>query len=63
MLQELKQHYTIIIAPHNVQQSARVADHAAFFLQGEMIEFGLGIDVFMHPKDKRTEDYIEGRFG
>ena len=63
MLQELKQHYTIIIAPHNVQQSARVADYAAFFLQGELIEYGTGKDVFIHPKDKRAEDYIEGRFG
>ena len=63
MLQELKLRYTILIAPHNVQQSARVADYAAFFLQGELIEYGPGINIFMHPKDKRTEDYIEGRFG
>jgi phosphate transport system ATP-binding protein len=63
MLQELKLHYTIIVAPHNVQQSARVADFAAFFLQGDLIEYGTGTNIFMNPKDKRTEDYIEGRFG
>jgi phosphate transport system ATP-binding protein len=63
MLQELKLQYTIIIAPHNIQQSARVADFAAFFLQGDLIEYGTGTNIFMNPKDKRTEDYIEGRFG
>jgi phosphate transport system ATP-binding protein len=63
MLQELKEKYTIILAPHNVQQSARMADFAAFFLVGELVEYGKGVDVFMHPKDKRTEDYIMGRFG
>lgn len=63
MLQELKQEYTIIIAPHNVQQSARVADYAAFFLVGELIEYGTGTDVFIKPRDKRTDDYITGRFG
>ena len=63
MLQELKQKYTIVLAPHNVQQSARTADYAAFFLAGELIEYGKGVDIFMRPKDKRTEDYIMGRFG
>jgi len=63
MLQELKQQYTILLAPHNVQQSARLADYAAFFLVGELVEYGKGVDIFMHPKDKRTEDYIMGRFG
>jgi phosphate transport system ATP-binding protein len=63
MLQELKQKFTIIIAPHNIQQSARVADYAAFFLQGELIEYGKSVDIFMKPKEKRTQDYIEGRFG
>jgi phosphate transport system ATP-binding protein len=63
MLQELKQEYTIIIAPHNVQQSARVADYAAFFLQGELIEYGTSPQIFMNPRDKRTEDYNVGRFG
>jgi phosphate transport system ATP-binding protein len=63
MLQELKEKYTIVLAPHNVQQSARTADYAAFFLVGELIEYGKGTDIFMRPKDKRTEDYIMGRFG
>jgi len=63
MLQELKEKYTILLAPHNVQQSARTADYAAFFLVGELVEYGKGVDIFMHPKDKRTEDYVMGRFG
>ncbi len=62
-LQELKEQYTIILAPHNTQQAARMADYAAFFLQGELVEYGVGDDVFSKPKDKRTQDYIEGRFG
>lgn len=62
-LQELKQRYTIVIVPHSVQQAARVADHAAFLLQGELIEEGPGSQVFTRPRDKRTEDYITGRFG
>lgn len=62
-LQELKQTYTIIIVPHNVQQAARLADWAAFFLQSELIEHGPGRALFLTPKDKRTEDYIAGRFG
>jgi phosphate transport system ATP-binding protein len=62
-LQELKQDYTVIIAPHNTQQAARVADFAAFFLQGELVEFGTGRDIFSFPKDHRTQQYIEGRFG
>lgn len=62
-LQELKERYTIIMVPHSVQQAARVADFAAFFLQGELIEQGLGKELFINPKDKRTEDYIMGRFG
>jgi len=62
-LQELKQHYTIVIAPHNTQQAARVADYAAFFLQGELIEYGEGKILFSKPKDRRTQQYIEGRFG
>lgn len=63
MLQELKEEYTIIIAPHNVQQSARVADFAAFFLVGELVEYGTGLEIFMKPRDKRTEEYITGRYG
>jgi phosphate transport system ATP-binding protein len=62
-LQELKQTYTIVIVPHSIQQSARVADRAAFFLQGRLIEAAPGKQLFLNPKDKRTEDYITGRFG
>lgn len=62
-LQELKQNYTVILVPHSVQQAARVADFAAFFLQGELIETGLGSELFINPRDQRTEDYVEGRFG
>ncbi len=62
-LQELKQSYTIVLVPHSIQQAARVADFAAFFLQGELIETGIGKELFISPKDKRTEDYIMGRFG
>lgn len=63
LLQELKQEYTIILAPHNTQQSARTADYAAFFLGGELVEFGDGGQIFTFPKDKRTQEYIEGRWG
>lgn len=62
-LQELKKDYTIVLVPHSVQQAARVADYAAFFLQGELVEYGIGKDIFLKTKEKRTEDYIMGRFG
>ncbi len=62
-LLELKKQYTIIIVPHSVQQAARVADRAAFFLLGELVEYRPGGELFTSPKDKRTEDYITGRFG
>lgn len=62
-LQDLKKSYTIILVPHSIQQAARVADLAAFFLQGELIEVGNGKDLFITPHDKRTEDYIMGRYG
>ena len=62
-LQELKKNYTIVLVPHSVQQAARTADHAAFFLQGELVEVAVGREIFTHPKQKRTEDYVEGRFG
>ena len=62
-LQDLKQRYTIVIAPHSVQQAARVADHAVFILQGELIEEGPGSSLFTQPRDRRTEDYVTGRFG
>lgn len=59
----LKQDYSIVIVPHSVQQAARVADHAAFFLMGELVEQGPGKALFTTPQDKRTEDYVTGRFG
>ena len=59
----MKHHYTIVLAPHNTQQATRMADFAAFFLQGELIEFNEGIKIFTNPKDRRTREYIEGRFG
>ncbi|MBM3123709.1 MAG: phosphate ABC transporter ATP-binding protein [Chloroflexi bacterium] len=62
-LQELKKEYTIVLVPHSVQQAARTADYAAFFLQGELIEYGEGKTMFTTPKQQRTEDYIMGRFG
>jgi phosphate transport system ATP-binding protein len=62
-LHELKQRYTIIMVPHSVQQAARVADRAAFLLNGEVIEVGEQREIFIQPKNKRTEDYITGRFG
>jgi phosphate transport system ATP-binding protein len=62
-LQELKKNYTIILVPHSVQQAARISDYAAFFLQSELVEAAEGKELFTHPKVKRTEDYVEGRFG
>ncbi len=62
-LQELKQNFTIILVPHSVQQAARTADFAAFFLQGELIEYAEGKTLFTAPTNKRTEDYVTGRFG
>ena len=62
-LQEIKRDYTVVIVPHSVQQAARIADRAAFFLQGQLIEYGVGQDLFVAPKDQRTEDYVTGRFG
>lgn len=62
-LQELVEQYTIVLVPHSVQQAARTAQDAAFFLGGELIEFAPGKEIFTVPKDSRTEDYVEGRFG
>ena len=62
-LQRIKRQYTVVIAPHSVQQAARIADLAAFFLQGELIEAGPGPQLFVAPRDKRTDDYVTGRFG
>ena len=60
---ELKEKYTIVMVTHNMQQAVRVSDHTAFFLLGELVEFGKTYDIFSQPRDKRTEDYITGRFG
>ena len=60
---ELKQQYTIIIVPHSIQQAARIADQAAFFLMGDLVEYAPGTELFTRPRDKRTEDYVTGRFG
>jgi len=62
-LHELKNDYTIILVPHSIQQAARTADYAAFFLQGELIEYAPSKNLFVNPHDPRTQDYIEGRFG
>lgn len=63
LMEELKEKYTIIIVTHNMQQAARVSDYTAFFLTGDMVEFGVTETIFTNPSDKRTEDYITGRFG
>jgi len=63
LMEELKKNYTIIIVTHNMQQAARISDITAFFLHGEIVEFGNTNQLFSNPKDKRTEDYITGRFG
>lgn len=63
LLTELKKKYTILLAPHNIQQAARMADYAAFFLMGELVEYSGGKEMFLTPRDKRTQDYITGRFG
>ncbi len=63
LLYELKKEYTIIIVTHNMQQAARVSTHTAFFLLGELIEYAPTIDLFERPQDKRTEDYVTGKFG
>ena len=60
---ELKKDYTIVIVTHNMQQALRISDRTAFFLLGEMVEFGETEKLFSMPQDKRTEDYITGRFG
>ena len=60
---ELKERYTIVIVTHNMQQAARISDRTAFFLLGELVEYGDTEQIFAQPRDKRTEDYITGRFG
>ncbi|GAB6180877.1 phosphate ABC transporter ATP-binding protein PstB [Desulfotomaculum defluvii] len=63
LIRELKNHYTIVIVTHNMQQAARVSDTTSFFLNGELVEAGNTDSIFTMPRDKRTEDYITGRFG
>ena len=63
LAQELKEKYTIVIVTHNMQQAARISDKTAFFLLGDLIEYGETDEIFERPRDKRTEDYITGRFG
>ncbi|MBQ2114150.1 MAG: ATP-binding cassette domain-containing protein, partial [Selenomonadales bacterium] len=63
LVMELKEKYTIVMVTHNMQQALRVSDYTAFFLLGELVEFGKTDDIFSQPRDKRTEDYITGRFG
>jgi phosphate transport system ATP-binding protein len=63
LMQELKKQYTIVIVTHNMQQAARVSDWAGFLLLGELIEYAETSEIFSRPQDKRTEDYITGRFG
>ena len=60
---ELKKNYTVVIVTHNMQQAARISDRTAFFLLGELVEVGPTNQIFSTPRDKRTEDYISGRFG
>ena len=63
LMHRLKERYTIVIVTHNMQQAARVSDYTGFFLLGDLVEFGVTHDLFTKPGDKRTEDYITGRFG
>ena len=63
LMTEFKDKYTIIIVTHNMQQAGRISDETAFFLNGIMVEMGQTQNIFFNPKDKRTENYISGRFG
>ena len=63
LMEDLKKDYTVVIVTHNMQQAARISDQTAFFLTGELVEHGVTEQIFSMPKDKRTEDYITGRFG
>ena len=63
LVMELKDRYTIIIVTHNMQQAVRISDNTAFFLLGDLVEFSKTEEMFSMPKDRRTEDYITGRFG
>lgn len=63
LVRELQQNYTIVIVTHNLQQASRISQYTGFFLSGALIEFGPTADIFEHPRDRRTEDFITGRFG
>ena len=63
LMGELKKNYTVVIVTHNMQQATRIADYTAFFLVGEVVEYAPSTDLFSHPREKKTEDYITGRFG
>lgn len=63
LMGELKKNYTVVIVTHNMQQATRIADYTAFFLVGEVVEYASTTDLFSHPREKKTEDYITGRFG
>ncbi len=63
LMGELKKKYTVVIVTHNMQQATRIADYTAFFLVGEVVEYAPTTDLFSHPREKKTEDYITGRFG
>lgn len=63
LMGELKKNYTVVIVTHNMQQATRIADYTAFFLVGEVVEYAPMTDLFSHPREKKTEDYITGRFG
>jgi phosphate transport system ATP-binding protein len=63
LIRELRAQYTIVIVTHNMQQAARMSDLTAFFYLGELVEYGQTRDIFTNPKNKRTEDYVTGRFG
>lgn len=63
LMGELKKNYTVVIVTHNMQQATRIADYTAFFLVGEVVQYAPTTDLFSHPREKKTEDYITGRFG
>jgi phosphate transport system ATP-binding protein len=63
LMYDLKQKYTVIIVTHNMQQAVRISDKTAFFLLGEIVEYSETLELFDNPKNKKTEDYVTGRFG
>ena len=63
LIKDLKREYTLVVVTHNMHQAARISDYTAFFLNGELVEFGKTSQIFTNPAEKRTEDYISGRFG